>query len=336
MSSGGVPGVSNGTLADATALARANEAALSETGAELETTQSVGGEEVSFRLRLGPGFSTYALSGAYPAGDRQTRVEIWTNETRRFVRIEGGDDVRYRVVDRENDLPSSLAPIESLLAGGQFVVRNDSTGDGTVVLTASEPAAPADGSREYSSFDGRLVVDGSGQIHNLTVSTVDEGRSVTYRYDLRRAGNGQVTKPDWFEDVPESATLRPDVAVDVENESYLVVRHRGGDAVPAGSTLAVTANETAGNATFETALDSGDTRYAYFHASDGTLRIAADRPDGDVVDPVTSPVSVSLATDDGVTLFSASMGWGSESASESEGGGGSSQGSGSSSQEGGA
>lgn len=331
-----VPGVSNGSLANATALAGANEAALAETGAELETTRAEGGEEISFDLRLGPEFSTYELSGTYPAGGQLVRVDVWTNETRRFVRMAGAEDVQYRVLRREDGLPSGLAPIESFLASGRFVVRNESTGDGTVVLTATEspPRATGGPAREFSSFDGRLVVDESGRIHDLTVSAVDEGRPVTYRYELRQAGHGRVPKPDWFQDVPESATLRPDLAVDVENDSYLAVRHRGGDAVPAGSTLAVTANETAGNATFGTELDSGETRYAYFHASDGTLRIAADRPDGDVVDPVTSPVSVSLATDDGVTLFSASMGWGSESASASEGGGSGGE-SGSSSREGG-
>lgn len=318
-----VPGVTNESLTNATALAEANEAALSETGGEIQLLQSEGGEAIEYRMRVSPGFSTHSLSGTYPDADGQTaEVDLWANETTQFVHTTSPDDERYRVAPREDQVPNSLTLVESFVAGGQFTVQNESTGDGTVVLTADEYVSPDDGQsafRQVSSFDGTLVVDGTGQIHNLTVSAVDDGRSVTYRYELVETGIGELSKPGWLEDVPESASIQANIEVTVENSSYLAIEHRGGDVVPPSSTLRLTTNGTTTTATISSSLEAGDRLYAHLHTSDGTLRVSEERPDSDVVKPVTSPVSVSLATADGRTLVNAGMGWSSESASAGEG-----------------
>lgn len=324
-----VPGVSNGSLTNASALARANEAALGETGGELAVSQSGAGEAATFRLRLAAGFSTYSLTGSYGGEGQTVDVAIWTNETARYVRTQSQGDVRYQTVGRENDLPSSLRLVEGLLASGEFTVANESTGEGTVRLTADEYVDPADGHTpfsEVSAFDGRLVVDESGQIHNLTVSAVDRGESVSYGFELRETGVDTVPQPDWFAEMPQSATLNANVDVSVENESYLVVRHRSGDAVPAESTLTVTSNGTTRNATFGSALDQEGVRYAFVDADDGDLRLVADPPASEGVSPLTSPVSVTLTTPDGVTLHSGGMAWESGSASAGDGSGGTAEG----------
>jgi hypothetical protein len=323
ISSADVPGVSNGSLTNATALARANEAILVEQGAVVDTSYAEDGEATRFQLRLGAGGSTYTLSGAYPAGGGQSSaVDIWSNDTSRFVRTDAGNDTQYRVVARDSGLPNTIRLTEDYLQSGQFTVQNDSRGDGTLVLTADEVAPSTDRGgpfSEPSAYSGRLVVDGDGLIQNLTVSAADEGRSVTYRYGLVETGVDSVSAPDWVADIPAGATLDPQLEVTLENESYLAIRHQGGDAVPRNSTLRLTMNETTSTATFGTELGDGDVRVAYVSADSGELRLVDQRPSAEVVDPLSSPISVSLVTDGGVTLHSGGMGW--ESGSASAGGG---------------
>jgi hypothetical protein len=324
-----VPGVSNGSLTNASALARANEAALGETGGELAVSKSGASEAATVRLRLAAGFSTYSLTGSYGGEGQTVDVAMWTNESARYVRMQSHGDVRYQSVERTEELPGSLRQIEGLLASGDFTVANESAGDGRLVLTADEYVDPADGHTpfsEVSAFDGRLVVDESGQIHNLTVSAVDRRESVSYGFALRETGVDTVPQPDWFAEMPRSATLDANVDVAVENESYLVVRHRSGDAVPAESTLTVTSNGTTRNATFGSALGQDDVRYAYVDASDGDLRLVADPPASEAVSPLTSPVSVALTTPDGVTLHSGGMAWESGTVSAGDGSGGTAEG----------
>jgi len=326
ISSDDVPGIANGSLTNASALARANEAALSETGGELTTSHGTDGAETSLRLRIAAGFSTYTLAGSFPGGgDQPQSIDIWSNETKRFVRSGTDGDARYRVVSREDDLPNTIALAERYLASGDFTVRNESRGDGTVRLTADEYTPPADGHGpfgEVSSYSGTLVVAESGQVQNLTVSAVDDEQTVRYRYELRETGIDTVSSPAWFDEFPESASLDPDVEVTVENSSYLAIRHQGGDAVPQESVLILTTNDTTRNATFETALGDGDVRYASIGADDGALRLTEERPDDSAIEPVMSPVSLSLVTDEGVTIHSGGMAWESTSASSGDASGG--------------
>lgn len=322
-SSADVPGVANGSLTNATALARANEAILADRGAAVDTSYAEDGDATGFQVRLGAGGSTYTLSGTYPTGGAESAVvDIWSNETTRVVRTDAGNDTQYRVVARDSDLPNTITLAERYLQSGQFTVQNTSSGDGTVVLTADEAAPSTDRGGPFSdpsAYSGRLVVDSDGLIQNLTVSAVDEGRSVTYRYDLVETGVDRVAPPDWVAAIPASATLDPQLEVTLENESSLAIRHQGGDAVPRNSTLRLTMNETTRTATLGSALGDGDVRYAYVSADTGELRLVTERPTPDAVDPLTSPISISLVTGDGVTLHSGGMGW--ESGSASAGGG---------------
>ncbi|MEF8783054.1 MAG: hypothetical protein V5A39_09555 [Haloarculaceae archaeon] len=103
--------------------------------------------------------------------------------------------------------------------------------------------------------------------------------------------------------------------MNVENSSYLVVRNEGDDPVPRNATISITTNGTTETATFETALETGNTRFAYVDAIEGQLMVTSDRPSAGAVESVTSPVSVTITTEDNVTLHSGGMAWESESAS---------------------
>lgn len=340
VSSEDVPGVSDGALANATALTRANEAGLTEAGGTARIRRDGPSGLATARLVVGAERATYRLTSSRSADGDAIDTDIWSNESRRVIRMSSDGDSNYRVVDRRDDRLNVLTGVTDYLEAGDFTAANESTGNGTVVFTADEFVPPSDGHGRFtnvSSFTGRLVVGESGLIHALSVSATDEQGTESYSYELLGTGVDRVAKPDWFDDVPASATLQTQLRVDVENSSYLAVRNEGGDHVPSNTTISVTSNNTTATATLDTSLVTGDTRYAYIDATTGTLRLTADRPTAGAVDPVTSPISVSLTTGDGVSLYNAGMAWSSESASApaTESSGGNSSASGSSASAGG-
>jgi len=309
-----VPGVTNGTLSNASALVEADRNAVIGDGAALQINQSSGRINLTARIVVGANFSTYSLSGTGEMRDGQsTTIDQWSNETTQFVRTSSAEQTNYRVVDPDDDRLDILSGVDEFVSAGAFEV-SETTDDGTVVLTADRTSA-ADGSMtDVDSFDGRLVVDESGQIQNLSVAATRGEESVTYHYQLRQSEVKSVPRPDWVDDVPPGATVRAQLSVDVEESSYLALEHTGGDSVPSATSVRVASNGTTDTMSLERPLSSGETRYVYVDASADSLRLTTDRPDESTVSPLTSPVSVRIATDGGAVLHSSSMAWESESA----------------------
>lgn len=318
-----VPGVEGNALTNATALVAANEAAIGQSGGEIAVVRGEADGTGTYRLTAGSGLSTYNLTQEYSTGDGRTpRVDLWSNETTRFIRMTDGDETSYRVVEREQSRLTPLSSVGEFVAGGDYTVQNESGPDGTLVLTADSYTPPTDARSafsEVSSYDGRIVIGESGLIQNVTLDAVDDGRSKTYRYELVSSGIDGVPQPQWLSDVPESASFHPDVEIMPTPDSALSIKHVGGDPIPANSSIRIESNGTSSVASFDSELD-GDTRYAYRSASDGSLRIAEAEPAAEDVEPIQSPISVTITTENGVTLYSASMGWGSETASEDSSG----------------
>jgi hypothetical protein len=309
-----VPGVTNGTLSNASALVEANRNAVTSDGAILQVNQSSREMDIDARLVVGANVTTYSLSGSGTVGDGQsTTIDQWSNETTQFVRTTSDEETTYRVLDGHDDRLSMLDSSDEFLAAGEFEVANETAGDGMVVLTA-----------DSASSSGSMA--DTGLIHHLSVTLTRAGENVSATYELRQAGVETVPKPDWVDDVPPGATVAAELSVDVENDSYLALEHSRGDVVPSGTTVRIGSNGTTDTVTLDSSLSAGDTRYLYFDAASGELGVLTDRPDPQTVSPVTSPVSVRIVTDGGAVLHSGSMAWGSESAS-----GGGAPGSGSSS-----
>lgn len=335
-----VPGVSNGTLSNATALAEANQDALWANGGSVTVDWDTPSTVATFQLVAEPGFETYTLSGSPYGASPDGSVSIWTNESVRVVRTSDGGNASYRLLERGDDVPNVLEGVEDYLAAGEFTVANETEvvaetdGDGTsadeagengtLVLTADEYVGET-GQRGLmespSSFSGRLVVGESGLIHEFAVDATDAGETHAYSFTVGDAGVETVEKPDWMADVPAAATLQPRLSVEIENESYLTVESDGGDHVPGGAVLSVSDNETSGEATFDAELAAGDTRYAYFDDATGKLTLTTDRPPAADADPLDSPVSVTLTSADGATFYSGGMAWETGSASAPADGG---------------
>lgn len=313
-----VPGVTNGTLSNASALVEANRNAVTTDGAILQVNQSSPRSTLSTRLVVGANFSTYSLSGTGSVGNGQTTtIDQWSNETTQFVRTSSDSETNYRVVEGHGDRLTILTSVERFLLMGDFQVANETSGNGSVVLTADSVSAAGTATSDVASFDGRLVVSESGQVQRLSVTVTQNSETVTSSYELRQAGVESVPKPDWIDDVPPGATVQAQLSVDVEDDSYLAFEHSGGDVVPSATTVRVESNGTTETVSLDSSLSAGDTRYVYFDASSQELRVTADRPEQSTVSPVTSPTSVRITTEGGAVLHSGSMGWGSETASES-------------------
>jgi hypothetical protein len=311
-----VPGVTNGTLSNASALVEANRNAVTTDGAILQVNQSSPQGTIDTRFVVGANLSTYTTSGTGSLSDGQfTTIDQWSNETTRFVRTSSDEKTNYRVLDGHNNRLTILSSVSRFLSAGDFEGANEPSDNGSVVLTADSVSEASTSAGDVESFDGRLVVTESGQIQDLSVTVTRDGETVTYTYELRQAGVDSVPKPDWVDDVPPGATVQAQLSVDVENDSYLSLTHSGGDVVPSATTVRVESNGTTDTVSLESSLSAGDTRYVYFDASSQELRVTADRPDQRTVSPVTSPVSVQIVTEGGAVLHTAGMAW--ESASGS-------------------
>jgi len=312
-----VPGVTNGTLSNASALVEANRNAVTTDGAILQVNQSSGQMDIDARLVVGVNFSMYSLSGSGTvSGNQSMTIDQWSNETTQFVRTSSDEGMNYRVLNGHDERLTILSSVEEFLSAGNFEVANETTGDGMVVLTADSASEASTSMADPERFDGRFVVSESGQIQNLSVTLTRAGERVSYSYELRQAGVESVPKPNWIDDIPPGATVQAQLSVDVENDSYLTLEHSEGDVVPSATTVRVESNGTTDTVSLDSSLSAGDTRYLYFDASSQELRVTADRPGQSIVSPVTSPVSVRIVTEGGAVLYSGSMAWDSESASE--------------------
>ena len=317
-----IAGVSNDTLTNATALVTASGATIVQDGARLSIEQSGPSSEIQSLLTVGAD-GTSNRSTTYTDGSGQAETsDYYNNGSATYVRMESGNETSFRVFEQAyNPLDSVNSSLEATLAAGSFTVANESTDAATVVLTATEFRSGGDILSDGTISNARLVLAENGQIQNLTITGQRDGQTVTYTYELREPNVAHAAAPSWIADVPPSASLHPDLSTTVENDSYLRIDHDGGDPVPANTTLTLSANATSGTVAFNSSLETGETRYAYFDDGNGSLMLTAAQPTSEVTAPMESPASVTITTDDGVTLLNVGMAWGSESSSEGTGSG---------------
>jgi hypothetical protein len=312
-----IPGVSDGTLSNATALASANHDRLAAAGAEVRTVRRLDGNTVETGLGLSANASTFVVTRT-ASGDR--RLDVWGNRSSQTMRVDRGSETRYRVVERRGDRLETFDSLERMVARGAFAV-NRTTSNGTAVLTTNTIDSSRDSAGagpSISSFEATLVVRESGVIERLAVELARDDHTTEYTYELVETGIDSLERPAWLGDVPPSASLHPEIRIDVVNETHLRLANEGDDPVPADTTLSLRMNETEFQAQFTESLEGGDQRYVYLDPSGNELRLSDQRP-GPEYATLYSPISVSLTTDDGVSLYSASFGWDSATASASGG-----------------
>lgn len=313
-----IPGVSNSTLTNTTALLEANEAQIVQTGAHSRITQTDSNRQTEALLTVGTDGTANLSTRRVASGNQLETVDYYSNKTGTYVRSQSNGETSYRIIDQEyRPLDRFSSSLETILAAGTFTVAPESINSTTVVLTADE-FNTVDHGRFFSEtrgLDGRLVLDQHGQIQSLTITGQSGDQLVSYNYELRQSTVDHASAPAWIAAVPPSAYLHPELSMTVENDSYLRIQHDGGDAVPRNASLAFSANNTNGTVSFDSAFESGETRYAYFSAGNGSLLLTTDKPLSNMTTPIDSPASITIMSSDGVRLHAVGMGWGSESSS---------------------
>ncbi|KTG08622.1 hypothetical protein AUR64_18320 [Haloprofundus marisrubri] len=159
-------------------------------------------------------------------------------------------------------------------------------------LSETGAAAAANASAlnaSVDSYDGRLVVDDRGVVHEMRVTvtrTVGETQSeARIRYEAQVGDDApSTTAPTWLDEVP-------DVHATVDDDGqYVAIDHAGGDSLPAGTT--VTAFGSGFYATSLTeSFDPDETLYLWVGSEDGepTMQATLDAPPEDVAKPIVAP-----------------------------------------------
>lgn len=161
---------------------------------------------------------------------------------------------------------------------GDYALNRTYTVDGGVRIEyVAASAADVSGAGGVESYRGRLVVSPDGRVRDLRVdvteSSVYGDVNTTFSFSLRGVGGVDASDPSWVSTAREAATT-----IDVTytyDDGVVELEHRGGDVVPAGTQVSVTAVDGRGQftAVLPREFGPGDT-LAVAPADDGALAVA--------------------------------------------------------------
>lgn len=207
----------------------------------------------------------------------------WANATTFFYRghsnLVPGRPIRYSATPVESlrlTIPErirwDLDSVATDLRNGDFNVTRIFEADGqTLFVLRSHRISYALGQEDdwnKWTYNGTVVVDESGRIHYFHsyrhASARDDHRTVRRTYRLCKLGVDSVPRPSWIEDVPPEAYLNVSVQPEDVDQRYLVISNDRPDPLPANTVVFVKVRDTLYRVAFQTPLQPGETRYAYF------------------------------------------------------------------------
>lgn len=210
------PGVEDGQLSNRTALLDAHGTALLETGfvtdirvnATASRQTDTGTEVVSVVRRQETRVSPDAASYGATLENQGTGVtaDEWGNRSVRATRLQVGNRTRYRAARPLSPGQLTGEAVLGTYLTDDFSVESVEETDGRTLATLTSTTAPAQGAvprnaTDVRNYEARLVVDGEGRIHSLTVTvdyTLDgEPGTLAIDYELTRTGVDPVDRPDW-------------------------------------------------------------------------------------------------------------------------------------------
>ncbi|MFB6135203.1 MAG: hypothetical protein ABEJ04_00400 [Halobacteriaceae archaeon] len=331
------PGVTGDGLNESALLA-AHAETLARRGATVRSNYTVEGAgvdryddlRVTERATVGPNATRLSVRGEIVMDGNRTASAKFANRSLVLMRNARGDEARYygrELPAGERDPTRGLAAsavqrrrLADLLRGGNFSVTAAEGDRVTLVATTF-----ADGEEtRYADRRVRLVVDGDGVVRSLVANgTLADGGAFRYEYRVDALGATTVATPAWVASAPEIVHPRLDVGFENCTSPYLRVANRGGDVLPAGTTLTLTTGGETYRIAFESALAPDETRYVY--RADGQVRVASEAPDPATVDGFGHEAEVNVATAEGFHVLSGGFAFQCATASE-DGDGGSSGG----------
>lgn len=205
-------GVTKDGVQDPQAAAAAHEASLSDVSYTLELrgeTDVENGDSFTLDQTVRSDGQGTILISAERTGPGAFSIEIWTNGSAGYRKIDRGDDPIYETTDSGavSDRAAATTTIQQLLDAGNFQPTDVRTEDGEqlVVLTTNSPAddaADALGVESVSSFSGNVTVDSDGQVHSMDVEfTATDARSGQFTQrlsgEVTDVGSTTVERPEW-------------------------------------------------------------------------------------------------------------------------------------------
>ncbi|WP_327050843.1 DUF7537 family lipoprotein [Halomicrococcus gelatinilyticus] len=319
------PGVTESGLANATKLVAAHEAALAETGYEFRFTASTWyGNETSAGTQTGTvavGLSSFLVTKSVQDDSSTYTTATWANESVALTAFTSDGERRYQERERNADTQKEITSqatkaitLQSILDSGEFSVTEvERTGERTLTTVRADAYAGDARFDDVSEYNATVVVDASGRVHEFhwTVETADLRRESDF--ELTAIGPVSVERPDWAGAAAETVNADVDVTSD---EEFVVVHHRGGDALPAGSTVEIGHDGETHAFELESPLVTQGDRYIYYPADGGDPVMTDDRPTDVDAERVDGSYSVTVTDPQGRTVHSTGFGVGHGEASQ--------------------
>ena len=313
------PGVTESGLANASSLVAAHEDSLAETGYEFEFhANSRYANETSVGTQTGTvaaGLSTFLVRTSVEDDSSTYQTTTWANESVALTAFTSDGDRRYqereRTADTQKEITSQATKattLQSILESGEFSVASvERAGDRTLTTLRADTYSGEGHFDGVSQYDATVVVDSSGRVHEFhwTIETADLRRESDF--ELTAIGPVSVERPDWAGAAAETVNADLDVTTD---EEFVVVHHRGGDALPAGSTIDVGHDGETHTLELESPLDAGDDRYVHYPADGGDPVMTDDRPTDVDAERIDGSYSVTVTDPQGHAVLSMGFGVG--------------------------
>lgn len=214
------PGVEDGRLADAEALADAHADALTERGYSHEIsvnqTRVVDGEPAETnraqRTSVAPGAAEYTYQ-LINRGDLSSRFIVWGNESVEYRSVEAGGEREFSRSEPTGARALSGVGLLGAHLSADYEVAETRESDGTtlyVLETTERPetdAAFPRSAENVSRYRARLVVDPEGRILAFEAAAEYDvgGESAEYdlSFEVTELGDPDVRRPGWVDQIEE-------------------------------------------------------------------------------------------------------------------------------------
>lgn len=312
------PGVTTGGVSNASVLVSAHESALTETGFQFVFRTSGHRDGKPFdavqRGRAAAGLST-VLYEVNATSDTAYHSVVWKNDSTTVVEITNGGKTRYQVHSRIYRGVAKSYTIREMLRSGEFAVAHVERVGGQTLTTLRADRYSGDGGFEnVSAYNATLVVDSAGCVHEFHWRVETEKQSRTVDFELTATHSAAIERPDWVDKAGEF--IAADIRTSTES-GRLVISHRGGDVLPAGSKIELGHDGKTYTATFDQPLETGETAYLYFPKDGGDPILTTTDPGTDAGVRFDGSYSLSIVSPGGVVISSSGFAVGHASSSAS-------------------
>ncbi|EFW91917.1 hypothetical protein ZOD2009_10580 [Haladaptatus paucihalophilus DX253] len=291
------PGVTTDGISDVDALVSAHESALRETGFQFEARQTSRADG-NTTVAVQHGRATAGLSTVFTrlnmTGNFHYRSTVWKNDSTVISRGTSEEGTRYRIRPREERGVAKSNTIRSILHTGEFAIDHvASVDDGTRITLHADRFSGNGGFENVTDYDATLVVDSAGRVHRFHRFIETDGRTRSIDFEFLAARSDAIDRPEWTDEAGRAvhADLRT-----TTDSGRLEIEHRGGDALPAGSSIELGHNGTTYAATFEHALEPGETAYFYFPSDGGDPMLTRTDPGRDAGTRFEGSYSLTIVT----------------------------------------